>query len=150
MLGQRYLAKSFTCALYVITRPIGSTINPDCLRNAITPRHLPLYIKIFQWFPFLSVINLSKIERFRRTTNRATTGSLSSFPIPLPLSETSLLSLRVTLTHFAMFSCKRALCFPNSFSISGLIRLGSETKTFRVFLESFCVHSPTHAFCNFC
>ena len=52
------------------------------------------------WFPFLSVINITKLERFNRAASRAITGCLSSSPIPLPLSEASLPSLRVILTHF--------------------------------------------------
>ena len=39
------------------------------------------------WFPFLSVINITKLERLHRSASRAITGCLSSSPIPLLLSE---------------------------------------------------------------
>ena len=43
-----------------------------------------------RWFPFLSVTNITKLERLHRATSRTITGCLSSSPIPLLLSETSL------------------------------------------------------------
>ena len=55
------------------------------------------------WFPFLSDTNLTKAERLHRAASRAITGCLSSSPIPLLLTEASLLSLCVTLTHFTLF-----------------------------------------------
>ena len=55
------------------------------------------------WFPFLSATNSTKLERLHRAASRAITGYLSSFPILL-LSEASLPPLRVTLTHFTLFS----------------------------------------------
>ena len=65
------------------------------------------------WFPFLSVTNITKLERLHRAASRAITGFLSS--------EASLLyPLRVTLTHFTLSSYERTLCFPTSFYISGL------------------------------
>ena len=76
------------------------------------------------WFPFLSATNLTKLERFHRAASRAITGCLSSSPIPLLLTEASLPSLQVTLTHFTLLSYERALCLPTSFPISGLARLG--------------------------
>ena len=54
------------------------------------------------WFPFLSVTNITKLERFHRTASRAITGCLSFSPIPLLLSEASLPPLRVTLTQFIL------------------------------------------------
>ena len=39
------------------------------------------------WFPFLSATNITKLERLHRAASRATTGCLSSSPIPLLLSE---------------------------------------------------------------
>ena len=76
-----------------------------------------------RWFPFLSVTNLTKLERLHRAASRAITGCLSSSPIPLLLTEASLPPLRVALTHFTFFSYERALRLPISFPISGLARL---------------------------
>ena len=75
------------------------------------------------WFPFLSATNFTKLERLHRAASRAITGWLSSAPIFLLLSQASLVSLRVTLTHFTLFSYGRALLLPTSFPISGLARL---------------------------
>ena len=75
------------------------------------------------WFPFLSAINFTKLERLHRAASRAITSCLSSSPIPLLLFEASLPPLRVTLTHFPLSSYKRALRLPTSFPISGLARL---------------------------
>ena len=72
------------------------------------------------WFPFLSVTNITKLERLHRAASRAITGCLSSSSILLLLSEASLPPLRVTLTHFTLFSYERALRLPTSFLISGL------------------------------
>ena len=64
------------------------------------------------------------MERLHRAASRAITGCLSSYPIPLLLTEASLPPLQVTLTHFTLFSYERALRLPTSFPISGLARLG--------------------------
>ena len=45
------------------------------------------------WFPFLSVTNITKLERLHRAASRAITGCLSSSPISLILSEASLPTL---------------------------------------------------------
>ena len=115
---------------------------------------LPLLYKAFfrpvltyaspEWFPFLTVTNICKVKRLHRAASRAITGCLSSSLIPI-LSEASLPSLQFTRTHFALSSNERALRLPTSFSISLLARPGSETKTLKIFLESFCVHSPVYA-----
>ena len=97
------------------------------------------------WFPFLSVTNFTELERLHRAASRAITSCLSSPPIQLLLSETSLPSLRVTLTHFTLLSCERALRLPTSFPISSLARLGVKPKL-QIVLESFCVHSSAYAF----
>ena len=55
------------------------------------------------WFPFLSVINITKLERLHLVASRTITGCLSSYLIPLLLSVASLPPLRVTLTHFSSF-----------------------------------------------
>ena len=52
-------------------------------------------------------------------------------PDPLLLTEASLPPLRVTLTHFTLFSYERALRLPASSSISGLARLGVEPRLCR-------------------
>ena len=75
------------------------------------------------WFPFLRATNITKLERLHRAASRAITGCVSSSPIPLLLSEASIPPLRVTLTHFTLFSYERALRLPTSFPISGLARL---------------------------
>ena len=59
------------------------------------------------WFPFLSATNFTKLERLHRAASRAITGCLSFSPIPLLLTEASLPPLRVTLTHFILFSYER-------------------------------------------
>ena len=65
----------------------------------------------------------TKLKRLHRAATHAITGCLSSSPIPLLLTEASLPPLRVTLTHFILFSYERALRLPTSFPISGLARL---------------------------
>ena len=93
------------------------------------------------WFPFLSATNFTKLERLHRAASRAITGCLSSSPIPLLLTEASLLPLRVTLTHFTLFSYERALRLPTSFSISGLARLGVRPRLCR---SSWRAFASTH------
>ena len=101
------------------------------------------------WFPFLSVTNITKSERLHRVANRAISGHrLPSFLIPLPLSEAPLTFLRITLTHFARSFYERALRPPTFFPISGLARHGVKPRL-QIFLESFGVHSPVHAFFYF-
>ena len=77
-----------------------------------------------EWFPFLSVTDITKLERLDRAASRAITGCLSSFPIPLLVSEAVLPPQRATLTYFTLSSYERALRLPTSFPISGLVRLG--------------------------
>ena len=85
----------------------------------------------FGWFPFLSVTNITKLERLHRATSRAITGCLSSSPIPILFSEASLPPVRVTLTDFTLSSYERALRLPTSFPISGLARLGVKPRLCR-------------------
>ena len=94
-----------------------------------------------KWFPFLSVINFTKLERLHRAASRVITGCLSSSPIPLLLSEASLPPLRVTLTHFTLLSYERALRLPTSFPISGLARLGVKPRLCR---SSWIAFASTH------
>ena len=94
------------------------------------------------WFPFLSVTNFTKLERLHRAASRAITGCLSSSPIHLLLSEASLPPLRVTLTHFTLFSYERALRLPTSFPISGLARLGVKPRLCRSSWRAFASTHP--------
>ena len=80
----------------------------------------------------LSVTNITKLERLHRAASCAITGCPSSSPIPLLLSEASLLALRVTLTHFTLSFYELALRLPTSFSISGLARLGVKPRPCRL------------------
>ena len=95
------------------------------------------------WFPFLSATNHIKLERLHRAASRAITGCISSSPIPLLLSEASLPPLRVTLTHFTLFSYEWALRLPTSFSISGLARLEVKPRLCR---SSWRALASTHPF----
>ena len=94
------------------------------------------------WFPFLSATNLTKLERLHRAASRVITGCLSSSPVPLLLSEASLPPLRVTLTHFTLFSYERALRLPTSFPISGLARLGVKPRLCRSSWRAFASTHP--------
>ena len=94
------------------------------------------------WFPFLSATNFTKLERLHRAASRAITSCLSSSPIPLLLTEASLPPLRVTLTHFTLFSHERALRLPTSFPISGLARLGVKPRLCR---SSWRALASTHS-----
>ena len=90
-----------------------------------------------RWFPFVSITNITKLERFHQAASCAICGCLSSSPILLLLSEASLPPLRVTLTHFALSSYERALCLPTSFSISGLARHGVKPRLCRTLWRAF-------------
>ena len=94
------------------------------------------------WFPFLSATNFTKLERLHRAASRAITGCLSSSPIPLLLSEASLHPLRITLTHFTLFSYERAFRHPTSFPISGLARLGVRPRLCRSSWKAFSSTPP--------
>ena len=94
------------------------------------------------WFPFLSATNLTKLERLHRAASHAITACLSSSPIPLLLTGASLSPLRVTLTHFTLLSCERALPLPTSFPISGLTRLGVKPRLCRSSWRAFVSTHP--------
>ena len=96
------------------------------------------------WFPFLSVTNITKLERFHRVASRLSPAAFSSSSIPLFLSEASLPLPQIALTHFAPSSYERALYLPTSFPTSGFATLGMKPRL-QIFMESFCVHSPAHA-----
>ena len=93
------------------------------------------------WFAFLSVTNITKLERLHRAASRAISGCFSFCPIPLLLSEASLPPLQVTLTHFTLSCYERALCLPTSFPISGLARLGVKPRLCR---SSWKGYASTH------
>ena len=66
----------------------------------------------------------------------------ASRPSLILLSEASLPPIQVTLTHFTLSSCERALRFPISFPISGLSRLGAKPRLCR---SSWRAFASTHA-----
>ena len=82
------------------------------------------------------------MERLHRAASRAITGCLSFSPIPLLLTEASLPPLRVTLTHFTLFSYERALRLLTSFPISGLARLGVKPRLCRSSWRAFASTHP--------
>ena len=96
----------------------------------------------FSWFSFLSLANITKLEHLHRAASRAISGCLSSSPIPLLLLEASLPPLQVALTHFTLSSHGRALCFPTSFPISGLVRLGVKPRLCRSSCRAFASTHP--------
>ena len=68
------------------------------------------------WFPFLSVANITKLERLHGAASCAIIGSLSSTPILLLLlCEASLPPLRVTLSHLTSRHFVSQPLFPFSF-----------------------------------
>ena len=91
------------------------------------------------WFPFLSATNLTRLERLHRAASCAITGCLSSSPIPLFISPTS------HPDSFHSFLVQAGSSSPNLLSYFRFGQTWSETKTLQIVLESFCVHSPTHA-----
>ena len=88
-------------------------------------------------FTFLSVTNVTNLERLHRASSRAIIGYFWLFLISLYLSQASLSPLRVTLTHFAMFSYERDLRISISFPISGLARLGVKPRLSKSHGKSF-------------
>ena len=93
-------------------------------------------------FLFLSVTNITKLERLHRAASRAITGCLSSSPIALVLSVASLPPLRVTLIYFTLSSYERALRLPTSFPTSGLARLGVKPRLCRSSQRAFASTHP--------
>ena len=93
------------------------------------------------WFHFLSVTNITKLERLQ-AARRAITGCLSSSSIPLLLSEASLPPLRATLTHFTLSCNEWALRRQISFPISGLARLGVKTRLCKSSWRAFASAHP--------
>ena len=95
------------------------------------------------WFLFLSVTNITKLERLHRAASRAITGCLSSTSIPLLLSEAYLPPLRVTLTDFTLSFYGRVLR-PTSFTILGLPRLAEKPRLCRSSISSWRAFAFTH------
>ena len=93
-------------------------------------------------FPCLSVTNITKLERLHQVASRTISRCLSSFPIPLFLSEASPPPVQVTLTHFALSSYERALCLPTFFAISCLARLGVKPRLCRSSWRAFASTHP--------
>ena len=131
--------------------PLPYTVSP--LPHGVLLRSLSLFCKkhFFKkpgWFLFLSITNIIKLECLHRAASYAISSCPSSSSIPLYLSEASLPPFQVTLTHFALSSYKTALHAPTLFSISGFARLGVKLRL-QILVESFCIHSPAHAFFYF-
>ena len=82
------------------------------------------------------------MERLYRAAHHAITGCFSCSPIPLLFSEASLPPLRVTLTHFTLFSYERVLRLLTSFPISGLARLGVKPRFCRSSWRAFASTHP--------
>ena len=77
------------------------------------------------------------MERLHQPDRSTISGYLSFSPTPLFLSEASISSLRVTLTHFALSSYERTLRLPTSFPISGLARFGVKSRHCRSSWRAF-------------
>ena len=104
---------------------------------------LPLFLYASSgWFPFLSVTNITKLERLHRAASPAISGCFFPSPIPLVLSEVSLPLLRVIFTHFTLPSYEWSLCLPTSFPISGLARHGVKPRLFRSSWRAFASSHP--------
>ena len=99
-----------------------------------------------RWFPFSSIVSITKLERLHRAASLAIAGCLLSCPIPLFLSEASPPPLRVTLTHFTLSSYERALRLLASFPISGLARLGVKPRLCRSSWRAFASTHPLMLF----
>ena len=101
------------------------------------------------WFPFSSVTNFTKLERFHQAASCAISSCLSSSPIPLHLSQAFLPPLRVTLTHFALSSYERDLCLQTFSPILDLARLGVKPRLFRSSWKAFASTYPLMLFSFF-
>ena len=95
-----------------------------------------------EWYPFPSATNFTKLESLHRAASGAITGCLSSYSIPLLLSQASLPPLPVTQTHFILLTYERALRLPTSFAILGLARLGVKPRLCRSSWRAFASTHP--------
>ena len=114
-------------------------------------KSLSLFCKKLFFGPFsrfTRIVSFPKHYQFHqigmppRAASCAISGCLSSSPIPLLLSKTSLPPLGVTMTYFTLFSYERALRLPTSFAISGLVRLGVKTRLCRSSWRAFASTHP--------
>ena len=94
------------------------------------------------WFPFVSVTNITKLERLHRVASRAITGCLSSSPIPFLLFEDSLPLLWVILTHLSLSFYEWDLRLPTFFPISGLASHGVKPRLCRSSWRAFTSTYP--------
>ena len=79
--------KALRCISASSWGPSKDPLSLFCINLFFGPFSLTLKLG---WFPFLSVTNITKLERLHRAASRAITGCLSSSPILLLLSEASL------------------------------------------------------------
>ena len=100
-----------------------------------------------EWFLFLSITNITKLEHLHQVASRTIADCLLSSPIPFLFSEASLPPLQLTLTHVALLFYEWALHLPTSLSISGLARLGVKPKlcksSWRAFASTHLLMLPS-------
>ena len=99
------------------------------------------------WFPFLSVIKITKLERFHRAASRAISGCFSASPIPVLISL-RLFYLPYESPRLISLSHLMSRLFVSLFLLSyfRFDQIWSETKTLQIILESFCVYSHNSCF----
>ena len=95
------------------------------------------------WFPFLSVTNIIKLERFHWAASRAIFSCLSSSLRLLYLLYKSLCLILLCHLMSGLFVSQPL------FSHFRFGQTWSKTKTLQIVLESFSVHSPAYAFIYF-
>ena len=83
------------------------------------------------WFSFFSANKFTNLERLHQAGSCVINACFLFPSIPPLLTEASLPSLPVTLTHFAMSSYERDFRFPAFVSISDLARLAVKPKLSR-------------------
>ena len=126
-------------------------------------------ISAYSWSPFEESLPLCSVQSFSSVPSHLRFTRMASFPkryqyhqigtpppigqsrnhrlpLVLPYLSSSLrgffTSLRVTLTHFTLFSYERALRLPTSFPISGLARLGVKPRLCRSSWRAFASTHP--------
>ena len=92
------------------------------------------------WFPFLSVTNITKLERLHRAASRTISCCLSSSLTHFSSLRRLYFFTRVTLTHFMSEPSS-----PNHLSYFKFGQTCSEIKTLQISLENIWVHLPAHA-----
>ena len=93
-------------------------------------------------FHFLAQTNLPVWNALHRAASRAINGYFSFPPTPPVLTEASLPTLGVILTHFTESSYERDLRLPTFVSISDLARLGVKPKLSRSSWRDFASTYP--------